>query len=155
MQRIQLSESMNAGVHRIKRIWQSHATCSCRQICYIRRTLAFIVLFSLFVTFVKFVVQQYSPSMKDLSLPGQACHQLLRSLPLPSSPNAWAMGFNLHAFTRQSPCLCPPISMLLKGGFGIFVNALDFRQLCVKCQMPDLPSLACGMKRILKLNLPF
>ena len=105
MQRIRLSESMNAGVHRIKRIWQSHATCSCRQICYIRRTLAFIVLFSLFVTFVRFVVQQYCPSMKDFPLPGKACHQLLRSLPLPSSSNAWAMGFNLHAFTRQTLCL--------------------------------------------------
>lgn len=100
MQRIRLSESMNAGVHRIKRIWQSHATCSCRQICYIRRTLAFIVLFSLFVTFVRFVVQQYCPSMKDFPLPGKACHQMLCSRQLPSSSNVWAMGFNLHAFTR-------------------------------------------------------
>lgn len=30
-----------------------------------------------------------------LSLPGKACHQMLRSLPLPSSSNVWAMGFNL------------------------------------------------------------
>ena len=68
------------------------------------------------------------------------------SMPLPAKP---------VDFIRQSPCLCPPISMLLKGGFWIFVNVLDFRQLCVKCQMPNLPSLACGMRSILKLNLPF
>ena len=35
-----------------------------------------------------------------LSLPGIACHQMLRSRQLPSSSNVWAMGFNLHAFTR-------------------------------------------------------
>lgn len=40
------------------------------------------------------------------------------SMPLPAKP---------VDFTRQSPCLCPPISMLLKGGFGVFANALDFR----------------------------
>ena len=48
-----------------------------------------------------------------LSLPGQACHQMLRSLPLPSSSNVWTMDFNLHAFTRQTRCLYPPISMPL------------------------------------------
>ena len=54
-------ESMNAGVQRMKRIWRKHASRSCRQICFIRRTLAFIVLLSWFVLFVQFVVQHYYP----------------------------------------------------------------------------------------------
>lgn len=33
-----------------------------------------------------------------LSLPGKACHQMLRSRQLPSLPSAWTMDFNLHAF---------------------------------------------------------
>lgn len=37
-----------------------------------------------------------------LSLPGKACHQMLRSRQLPSSSNARAMDFNLHAFTLQT-----------------------------------------------------
>ena len=49
-------ESMNAGVHRMKRIWQRHKRCLCRQFCLIRRTLAFIVLFTSFVIFSTFVV---------------------------------------------------------------------------------------------------
>lgn len=48
-----------------------------------------------------------------LSLPGKACHQMFRSRQLPSSSNVWAMGFNLHAFTLQTRCLYPPISMPL------------------------------------------
>ena len=51
---------MNAGVHRIKRIWQRHTTCWCRPICFICRTLAFIVLLGSFVLFVSFVVQSSS-----------------------------------------------------------------------------------------------
>lgn len=35
-----------------------------------------------------------------LSLPGKACHQMFRSRQLPSSSNARALDFNLHAFTR-------------------------------------------------------
>ena len=41
-----------------KRILQRRTTCLSRQIGFIRRALAFIVLFSLFVTFVTFVVLQ-------------------------------------------------------------------------------------------------
>ena len=52
-------ESMNAGVHQMKRILQRCTVCRSRQIGSIRRTLAFIVLFSLFVTFVTFVVLQH------------------------------------------------------------------------------------------------
>ena len=52
---------MNAGVLRIKRIWQNHSACLCQQICFIRRTLAFIVLFSLCVTFVAFVTFAVPP----------------------------------------------------------------------------------------------
>lgn len=37
-----------------------------------------------------------------LSLPGKACQQMFRSRQLPSSSNTRAMGFNLHAFTRQT-----------------------------------------------------
>ena len=57
---------MNAGVHRIKRIWQRCTTCWCWQICFICRTLAFIVLFRLFVVLVSFVVQQHCPKMQEL-----------------------------------------------------------------------------------------
>lgn len=35
------------------------------RLAFIRRTLAFIALFTLYVTFVTFVVQQNCPSMKE------------------------------------------------------------------------------------------
>ncbi len=48
------------------------------------------------------------------------------SMPLPAKP---------VDFTRQSPCLCPPISMLLKGGFWIFCQRVGFQ--IVACIMQE------------------
>lgn len=64
-----------------------------------------------------------------LSLPGKACHQMLRSRQLPSSSNTMAMDFNLHAFTLQTRCLYPPISMPLSSNLhAIERRFLDFCQ---------------------------
>ncbi len=77
-----------------------------------------------------------------LSLPGKACHQMLCSLPLPPSSSAWAMDFNLHAFTLQTRCLYPPISMPLSSNlhaierrFWRFCQRVGFQ--IVVCMMQD------------------
>ena len=73
-----------------------------------------------------------------LSLPGNACYRAFCSRQLPSSPGAWMMGFNLHAFTLQTRCFFPPICMLLKDGLGGFVSVLYFNMLRVFCGEPNL-----------------
>lgn len=73
-----------------------------------------------------------------LSLPGKACHQMFRSRQLPSSSNVWAMGFNLHAFTLQTRCLYPPISMPLSSN----LHAIERRFRCF-CQRVGFQTVVC------------
>ena len=88
-----------------------------------------------------------------LSFPGKACHQMFRSRQLPSSSNARAMDFNLHAFTLQTRCLYPPISMPLSSnlhaierwvwnfcqrvGFQVVVSIIQETRHAISCERDE------------------
>lgn len=62
-QQIRWLETMNAGVHQIKLIWERHTMRWCRQVCFTRRALAFVVLLNSFASLNLFIVQQHCPSL--------------------------------------------------------------------------------------------